>query len=60
MTLGEAHAGFKIADDRGLDLKVEATATLASANVGPFSASVGLGVDTGLKIGDDGFGVKVR
>uniref|UniRef100_A0A3B3RVT0 Uncharacterized protein n=1 Tax=Paramormyrops kingsleyae TaxID=1676925 RepID=A0A3B3RVT0_9TELE len=44
---------------KGVKVMAGAEIASASASAGPLKAKIGLGVDTGFKIGPDGVGVKV-
>ncbi|KAI1700501.1 hypothetical protein DdX_16656 [Ditylenchus destructor] len=58
-TVGQLTGGAKLVDEHGLDAKIEASASVVKANVGPLTMDVGVGIDTGVKIGDDGVGLKI-
>ena len=55
----KANAGAKLLDDKGLDAKLELNANLLSVSVGPIGVNlIGINVDTGVKIGKEGVGLK--
>ena len=59
-SLLEANAGAKLFDDKGLDAKLELNANLASRSIGPIGVNVGgINLDTGVKVGIEGVGLKV-
>lgn len=56
--LGRGELGFKVWDSNGLDSEFKCNASAADVQVRPLSATIGVGIDSNLKVGLDGVGVK--